>query len=628
MTGFVDDCAQRVNCFASNPQPQAERLLTLMENDAQIWNDLLWSSGGALEQSKCSFHLVESQWNANGHPFLKGGVGPRSIMLFHQGRRTLTTQKSNYEAHKTLGCHISPAFTRTQTWFTIENKNEKLSQLLETNFFTRPESWTFYISVYLPSITYPLPITPLTKMQCHRLDSRFLRTLMPRCGYNRNMSRAVRYAPLYMGGAGFKELYAEQGALMLQHLYKHLNSPETTIGRMLVIALSWTQAFLGTSKFFLEHVQHPIPPAGPSWLLDIRTFLQEIKGSIKFHNAPVPELLRENDRFLMDIVLQQQLWNNSQVMQINSCRRFLQAQTLADITNAQGTRLLTNVMTGAQAPNSTRVSDFNQPRPGDKAWRTWRRFLLTISNRYGVLTNPLNKWTVDVTRVRHWPNTIYDPDADILMTHLQGSLYMTHIRYSPRCFSIQPSDQVVSAVGYPTATNITMDTLRPTLNFISSSSRALPYVDIGISQTIHVHPWEHDLLSHCRQIATQRHITQSISSGTIITCSDGSATSTTASFGFVIATSSGSHLIKGHGPDPGANPNSFRSEAYGVLATMRWLYHAFCHHTPDSSSVIRHYLDNTSVISRIKWTMATTTTPPNHRLLPEQDVIDEIIHTL
>ena len=631
MIGFVDDCTQRVNLFEAATQPQPERLIELMEQDAQLWNDLLWASGGSLEQSKCSYHLIESDWTTNGHPFLRGGTQSKCITLQQNGQITRTKQKSNYDAHKTLGCYINPAYNRTQTWKAIQNKNESFSQLLETNFFTRPETWTFYTSIYLPSITYSLPITPLTREQCSELDSRFLRALLPRNGYNRNMSKAIRYAPFHVGGAGFKELYIEQGALVLQQIQKYLNSPQTPIGKMLVMALSWTQAFLGTSKFFLEYPHHPIPPSGPSFLLDLRLFLQHINGSIQLQNPPTSNQLRQHDRFIMDIVLSQQQWKRTHIIQINACRRFLQVQTLADITNMQGTRILSSVMHGTSEPNrsTVRISMFNQPRPHEKLWKTWRRFLLSISNKYGVLSQPLHRWTTDVHKTRHWPPTLYDPSTDNLMTHVTESQYFLHHRYSPGCFSIRPTDQIVAATGFPTATTITMDTLRPEANFVIAQQSDVFTTHVGLRVPIHVNEWEYRLFTHCHRISPQAEIANQVLAGNLITCSDGSSTDAGGgAFGYVIATSEGQRLIHGKGPAPGAHPNSFRSEAYGVLAIVRWLHHAYVQWPIDHKPIITHYLDNSSVIRRIERTLETTWMAPNQRLLPEQDVIDEIVATI
>ena len=97
----------------------------------------------------------------------------------------------------------------------------------------------------------------------------------------------MRYALPIHGGAGFKELYVEQGILIVQHIHKFLNSPNTMIGKLLLAAISWTQAFLGTSRLFLTDVTYPIPPAGPSLLLDLRRFLQEINGSFRLQAPPI-----------------------------------------------------------------------------------------------------------------------------------------------------------------------------------------------------------------------------------------------------------------------------------------------------------------------------------------------------
>ena len=630
MIGFVDDCTQRVNLFERSQQPSSTELFQLMTEDAQLWNDLLWASGGALEQSKCSFHFIESDWTSHGHPFLKGGTSQETICLEHNGRQTRVKQKSNYDAHKTLGCYINPAYTRKQPFQAIAKKNETFSQLLETNSFTRQETWTFYTAIYLPSITYSLPITPLTREQCTQVDSRFFRALLPRCGYNRNMSRAIRYAPFHMGGAGFKELYVEQGALMLQQVYKFLNSPNTQIGQLLLMAISWTQAFLGTSKLFLTYPHEPIPPCEPSFLLDLRDFLQHINGSLRLKTPPSPVMLRKYDRCIMDIVVRQHQWKKAQVIQINACRRYLQAQSLADITNIQGTRITPEAVQGtfSSQHGSVRIATFNQQRPKEAAWKTWRRFLLTISNKYGVLRQPLEEWTHTVEQTRHWPLTIYDPGTDTLMTHHRQSEYLQHHRYRPGCFSINPTDQVSEARGFPTATNITMGMLRPVGNFKSTTSDDKVTLELGVVPPIQAEQWEYELLGYTRLTSSLDNVRMHVSRWTLITCSDGSVTNDSGSFGFVVASQDGTRLVKGHGPAPGAYPNSFRSEAYGVLATVQWLHSVSQFFPSGPDDKVTHYMDNTSVINRIKRSLSTTWDVPNLRLLPEQDVIDEIVTTV
>ena len=124
MIGFVDDCSQRVNMFDTEPQPSFSLLLQRMERDAQLWNDLLWSSGGALEHSKCSFHLISSKWTSDGQPFLNGDTCDHEIPLHHSHRITTVRQMSNYKTHKTLGCYVNPAHIQKEAFDRLRQRNE------------------------------------------------------------------------------------------------------------------------------------------------------------------------------------------------------------------------------------------------------------------------------------------------------------------------------------------------------------------------------------------------------------------------------------------------------------------------------------------------------------------------
>ena len=469
-------------------------------------------------------------------------------------------------------------------------------------------------------MSYPLPITPLTRVQCESLDARFFRALLPRSGYNRHMACEIRYGPAVLGGAGFKQLYIEQGALLLQQVYKYLNSPTTTIGRLLMMTISWTQAFLGISECFLTEVTRPIPPVGTSILLDLRKFLNKIQGKLVLQTETTAKLLRQHDRFIMDIALQQTLWKQRHMLQINACRRYLQAQTLADITNMSGTRLQPSVITGGPKTfdQHIRCAAFHQKRPGEFAWRTWRRFLRTISDARGVLTNPLGPWVVEHYSVRHWPLFVYDPSRDQLYSHAGGQHYRLHEKFRRGVFLTTFQGEMMTARGYPTSVMCVAGMIRPSKNYIETPKEPTQQPEL-ITQL-----WDQELLQHCTTLATKAIIEQHVRRGNVILCSDGSVTKGGATFGFVVSTKTGQRLVKCHGPAPGAFTSSFRSEAYGVLAAVRWLHgilqSCICSNTP----TIEIYLDNKSVIKRIRRTIETKFTQPNQRLLSEQDIIDEI----
>lgn len=473
----------------------------------------------------------------------------------------------------------------------------------------------------------------MQQTQCAQLDSRFLRVLVPRCGYNRNMHRAIRYAPMSMGGAGFKQLYVEQGSLLLQQIFKHLNQPNTAVGKLLRIAISWTQAFIGTSNLFLTEVHQPVPPTGPSLLLDLRKFLQTIEGQLKVNDMEHSVPLRRNDRYIMDIVMTQTRWTKKQIIQINSCRRYIQAQTLADICNMQGTRIQPFAYTPINHDNGNkvRISQFNQQQPGPQAWKTWKRFLRSIADSNGVLISPLGDWTVDVTKTRRWPTYLYDPTTDQMYSHEDGDTYRLHHQIRAGVYCIEPTGPTYPAVGYPVFTYHVNGTMRITKNFAAQPQhRQIPaFIRIQPSYRQHdLETWEAEILQQCHLLQSEEFIKTQALIGNITSCSDGSATTEAGSFGFVISTKQGLRLATGKGEAPGSRPNSFRSEAYGVLATMRLLYRLLKGMETPTPPTMQHYLDNRSVTHRIKKTLKTWHRNPNQGLQPEQDVINEIATTL
>jgi hypothetical protein len=68
MRGFIDDKNSTVNRFEDTNQSHTE-IMPLVQHDAQLWNDLLDRSGGALEASKCVF--AEYGFTPAGKPFYK-----------------------------------------------------------------------------------------------------------------------------------------------------------------------------------------------------------------------------------------------------------------------------------------------------------------------------------------------------------------------------------------------------------------------------------------------------------------------------------------------------------------------------------------------------------------------------
>jgi hypothetical protein len=127
MIGFVDDRTGQANAFLLDTQPHVEYLVARMrKDDAQLWNNLLWASGGALELPKCPYHVINYAFTPDSAPILHGGQDGSNIIL-QTGDRTSQQKipfKSAHCSHKTLGHYKEPSGNQTRQYQVLIEKSK------------------------------------------------------------------------------------------------------------------------------------------------------------------------------------------------------------------------------------------------------------------------------------------------------------------------------------------------------------------------------------------------------------------------------------------------------------------------------------------------------------------------
>ena len=107
MIGFVDDTSGSTNDFLLPKPAPLHHYASFATHDAQQWNDTLQLSGGALEDSKCSYHFMYYEFTRKGRPVLKGRTFDPAILICFNDNTIPTPLKqlSAYTSHKTLGVY-------------------------------------------------------------------------------------------------------------------------------------------------------------------------------------------------------------------------------------------------------------------------------------------------------------------------------------------------------------------------------------------------------------------------------------------------------------------------------------------------------------------------------------------
>ncbi len=634
MAGFVDDNAGQVNLFGEDEPPTPERLLNMMQHDAQLWADILRDSGGDLELSKCSYHFVYYCFLHSGKPILQGGrVGPALKLLDGQGNNVTVESKSNYSSHKTLGCHVEPRGNMGGMKKHLKNKMAEFHRVLVSSALTRREAWTFYFAIYLPSIGYPLPLCNFTKPELDNLHKKVMGEMIGRCGFCRKTKQEIIYGPASLAGACFHHPYGEQGTGQTMFFLKYWRSGGHA-GTLVRIALSWAQLQAGTSQPILLDCTTSLPHLESCWLASLREFLAECNGTIEVDNAYVLPLQREHDVYLMDLVLASCQFSDEEICTINYCRLYLQALTLSDISLADGVRLDPYLLRGHNSPKAscTTHHKVNQARPNEASWRIWERANYLWTTKGHRLRQPLGRWTTNLEdQRRSWP-AYYDPQNKELLIRQSKSHFLIHPRIhngfnitadgytnklSNQC---RPASALRGPSGWSTRHTVPPLAIMPTMATATTGTFE-EYLDL-------LPEWEQSLLFNTTihyDLYTLHHV---LNTGTAcIGVSDGSVIIDEGAFGWCISSTDGTRLATGMGPAQGMKPSSYRAEGYGMLSILRFLYHIFhfCDTDPRCSAI---YSDNMALIQRIREQTVKKRWYPNDTLSSDWDVIQAIARTL
>ena len=137
IAGFVDDCNVHTNKFeADGSSSTVSSLLNQAQKNAQLWTDLLSASGGALEVSKCSCHIIQYKFTVQGAPTLVPSFPPDQVKISVRDPHEQTTHDlqilSVYQSHKTLGHYKEPAGHQKEQFRQLKAKSDKTTAFLWT----------------------------------------------------------------------------------------------------------------------------------------------------------------------------------------------------------------------------------------------------------------------------------------------------------------------------------------------------------------------------------------------------------------------------------------------------------------------------------------------------------------
>jgi hypothetical protein len=307
------------------------------------------------------------------------------------------------EAHQYLGNRLSTDMQMTSAYKALFDTACQFSARVLCSNLSRRDTWVAYFAVFVPSMTYTLPVSHHSQKRLTKLQSAATRATLMKLGFNRNTAHRVVYGPSRYEGLGFRDLFVEQGIGQVEMLVRHLRA-NSTQGILIRITLAWWQLVVGVSYPLLETPNMAIPHLAPNWLSSMRSFLTNMEASIHIDGLTqtLPTPLRENDACIMDVILSLPDVSRSHLRAFNRCRIFFGVAHVSEIGSADGTSLSRDAWEGWRIRMSPLLWPY-QPCPGPASFWVWQRLLATAllkGNRRSVsartidlsLRRPLGRW--------------------------------------------------------------------------------------------------------------------------------------------------------------------------------------------------------------------------------------------
>jgi ribonuclease HI/enamine deaminase RidA (YjgF/YER057c/UK114 family) len=606
LTAFADD----TNLLGNDDQHtmNTNQLVEQAKQAFQTWDKLLHATGHFMELAKCSCYLSVWDFQEDGYAY----TIPPDVLNVEikvqgaNGVQQTIQQLSTDESQKVLGVMRNPIGNQQDEVKRLRKKSDSFASKINSHLLNHADAFLAYEAFYIPAMRYSLAITSINQVDFESIQGAATTAFLASMGYNRNMPRAVTYAPKLYQGLGLRHLYDLQGCDGIRLLLQEINMHGSSTRLMIKAVLDTIQLESGIGKPILEDTR-PLDYIEWGWVPHIRDFLQHIDAKIT-GATQTPLMYRENDQYLMDSSTLKNCTYKERML-IHRCRIFLQVEVLSDISDATGESILSAWLEPTSKKPSHSLKQWpKQNDPGEEAWKIWRKFITeSFSSHNGKLRVALGKWIrINHTRVY---NSYCNADATILYTQGQDGIWRTHARQCEgrRCLVFQKdSDELDKLPPQITPIDITLQTedsivtggrsfleLKELKNNLCRNLKE--YIDMTAAArsekiTLLV---EESVLANILRNPTR-----------IEVASDGGfePSSGISSYGWVVAFNR-TLIAKGRGPAE-AHPElaeSFRSEGYGLASVAAFLMAlvSFLNLSIEDHTW-KFYIDNKAMIQRME----------------------------
>jgi hypothetical protein len=128
---FIDDNTSASNKFRKwlHSKPEAAEVVTLLQTDAQVWEQLLFTSGGLLKLRKCLYYIMHWDFDSEGCASLHSSANMVPTLQLTNGISLDPIPVTHFDcskAHQYLGLWNSPSLSMTKNRAALSEQAKKM----------------------------------------------------------------------------------------------------------------------------------------------------------------------------------------------------------------------------------------------------------------------------------------------------------------------------------------------------------------------------------------------------------------------------------------------------------------------------------------------------------------------
>ncbi len=407
---FVDD-TDIIDIDMRDDKRTLDEAAESMQQAIHRWEGGLKATGGAIRPDKSWIYPIGFTFDSAGKwRYIQNTKDDYNFMVRDENETLQPLPiKEVHEGKETLGVYLAPDGNNEEMINYLKGKTEKWKELIRSGHLSRKDARQALQTTIMKSVEYGLPALTLSQQECKQISKPILEAGLPNMGICRNFPRDVLYGPLEEGGLNLTDIYTFQGNSRISVLQEHL-AAKTITGDLLRTSIEAAKIEIGIGRniFLLDYDLYGCLLTD-CWIKHVWEFA--FNNNIQIHDNTTKqlELQRENDLFIMEILVESRKYTKGELQHINRCCLHLQVFSLADIVCGSGENFTFtyNCIRDTQRPQ--RYKWPIQPQPGKTAKALWKKALRDNfpRNDDNILAHPLGPW-INVNHTWKW---YYNPST-------------------------------------------------------------------------------------------------------------------------------------------------------------------------------------------------------------------------